>query len=208
VVLLVVVTLGVYGYVWWWRTSGGLDRHQMRRYAHPIMRWGVVLSAAAGAVAIVAAVMAFGAVWPLVGLQQGDPLPDVSVGLLAATMVLFVVVFLVGLPGAVLSYIGYWRTWAALRDGQRASGLGPVVDPTVLLLVVLLAPFGIGMAGGVAGAALQVVDPVASLVVQTMFSLAGQVPLLWAIHRTQSRLNGLWDRLGPPGPGAAMATSS
>lgn len=187
VVLLVVVTLGVYPYVLWWRTSREVDAYAGSR-AHTLVRVGIGLAI----VALVGLVVAvYQVLVPLMAVALEDPTAPIDqesarAAYLANPVYLGASVMM--LIGSLTLYAGMWRAWSAIRDDEARRGVAHPLQPAVF--------------GGllVASAILQVLG--AFVEVASYFSLPALILTLWILAAWQARLNDTWRAAStlPPAP--------
>lgn len=197
--ILVVVTLGIYGYIWGWKVSKEMDAYRGERNAHPLLRiwvWlavaGITVSLIGGILLIVAGAMAF--------LEAGGEdvaLEDVfTPGKLAAFGVGVVLLILGGLlsfGGQILAFIGFWKYWNQVKACEEEQG-GPMpLNPMLHLGIWLAAVVG----GFLINMVVQVVAVIPLLaIVAGLFamvvSLAFLVTQLFSIYQVQDHTNRVW----------------
>lgn len=124
--VLCVVTLGVYGYVWCWRVSKEVDAYLQRRHAHPLTKIGILLVVCGVLLEGVGFVVLFGSAVARSGggFASGVLLLLVSIGLAGA--------------GAVCMYVAGWRVWSTIHDREAAAGAPRPLSPGWQLALVLV----------------------------------------------------------------------
>lgn len=195
VVLLAVVTLGVYGLVYWWRVSRETDLLRGHRHAHGVMKAGIPL-AVLGVVALVAALAIGTALVYSIGetaeerfRSQEEALQAlVDAGLPFAIAAL--VAFVVALAGAVMVAVGQYRSWDTLRSAERAAGQESAINPGLYLFL----PVGLLFGAAIPGAA-GVLLPLGGLLLALVFMAV-----------TQAHLNRIWKGMASaPAPAPVAA---
>lgn len=190
VILLAVVTLGIYPLFLWWRVSREVDTFAAAR-SRPLVVPGVIVSAVATAAGIILGAIAMSAIVSAV-LQDPENVPeaDVFTAKLAASP-FYVITIVLALVGAILLYLGLGRVWTAMRAEEERLAL-PERTPAEAFLVV-----GLGAAASSAGSSLLaeygpagVLADVSGILGFVSFALG--VALLWVMYSTQKRLNALW----------------
>jgi ascorbate-specific PTS system EIIC-type component UlaA len=130
VLLLTLVTLGIYGIVYWWKVSKEVDVYAGRRNAHPITRTGLILML----VALPLYFIAFLAIFA--GASTG-----VSSDMLGGFFVALILAFASGallLAGGICLLIGEWRVWSTIRDHEFAVSAPKPLSPGLQLFFVLM----------------------------------------------------------------------
>lgn len=142
IVLLYIVTLGIYGLVWHWKTGVEVDRFRPETRASGAMKtyvWTAVAAYALIAVAFIAIGGAFFAALADAAVEDRDPtegeLFDAIVGA-SFGFFLLLLAFVVGVVSEIFKYVGLWRVWHMTAGEQRRIGVEPL-NPTLLLLFVL-----------------------------------------------------------------------
>lgn len=168
--LLVFITLGIYGFVYWWRASREVDDFLgLPGHAHGKVRVGVFLGIGAIAVALVGVILLVTAGLAADRAQAadaaGDPAADaLSSSALAslgfAVMLLFLAAGL-GIAAYVLVLVGSWRVWHAIRADEARRGVVNPLSPGLQLAFTLI--------------------PYLNFVTSWI-----------ALYRTQKGLNGMW----------------
>lgn len=215
-VLLTVVTLGIYGYVWGWKTSKELDGLQGRPYSHPFLRIWVFLVITTFVVMAVAMLLMFGSLLSLVldapEGGSGEPEERFGAGHLAGILggvLLMVLVSFVGLAAQVLAFLGFWRLWSQVRQEQDRSGIQPPLQPGTHLgiwLGALGANYVVSFASSFLGPFLLLPFVlVVAVVVVLALAVAIAVAQLYSMHQVQQHLNQVWYHLAPGG--GAQVTS-
>lgn len=171
VLLLAVVTLGLYGLYYWWIASREVDEHTQRPgNSHNLVRIGTIVSVAAGIVLVFAVISFLGSLFAdlVAGRQPTDQeiasmvLGGIGIFLLAATA---------AFVGSVLRLVGKWRMWSALEAHERAR-----MHPN---------PLSAGLMVG--------------LVIGSWFiPFVGWILPLVVMYLTQEHLNQAWEAAGAP----------
>lgn len=194
VVLLVVVTLGIYPLVFWWRVSKETDLLRGHRHAHRVLKVGILVAVIGFVVAVV--VVAAGLAQAYAILETGDggrfrseeeavqALVDASLPLaIVATLAL-----VAALVGCVMVAVGQYRSWDTLRSAERAQSGESSINPGLYLFV----PLGFVLCGGIPG--------IAGL----LLALAGLVLGLTFMAITQAHLDHIWvTQAAAPAPAPA-----
>lgn len=163
VVVLTLVTLGIYGLFYWWRVSKETDAYAGRPgHAHGRVRLGLFLALAALGTVVVGAVAMVGSVASAAASGAFDADPDAGpLASAGAGMTLLFVGIVLGFAGGIFLLVGQWRVWTVIRDDEARRGVAKPLSPGVMLAFVLI--------------------PYVNLVT------------MWiAYYRTQDRLNGVW----------------
>lgn len=136
VVVLALVTLGIYTLFYWWRVSKETDAWASRAgHAHKPVQAGVLLGVAVGAVGIIAFVAMLGSIFA--SLASGAPEVQAMTGM--ATYVLAMMLVMVGgIASLIFLAIGQWRVWSAIEADERRRGHPSPLSPGLQLLFVLL----------------------------------------------------------------------
>jgi len=196
VVVLAIVTLGVYGLFYWWRVSRETDVLRGARHAHGVTKVGIILAVCGGAVAvvtliaIVAAAVAGGAIADNASsASQAQLAHDIFTAALPFLAILLLA-FLVAVAGGILTLVGQYRSWDSLKRTEVALGRPDTVNPPLYLWL----PLGLSLLG---------VIPF----VGVLLRLAGAVLQVTFMAITQKHLNDLWARgvTGPPAPAPVAA---
>lgn len=167
VLVLYLVTLGVYGAFYWWRVSKEVDAYTGRPgNAHSPARAGILTLVIATPLALGAYLFILLAIVATPGFDPESSQPPeltpeqaAAFGFPALILLLAAVAALVG---QIVLYVAKWRVWRAIEADERARGLPAPLSPGLMLIFVLV--------------------PYVSLVT------------FWiAMHRTQKGLNGMWE---------------
>jgi hypothetical protein len=190
VILLTVVTLGVYPFFLWWRASREVDAFADAR-SHALVLPGVLIGAAAAATSIVLAGMAFGDVFSAI-FADPENVPDgeIIAAQLAGSPIHLVAVGL-GLVGAAFLYAGLARMWGAmLREEERLAR--PERTPVAAFLTIGISAAVASALSSLLAAWAQdaVLGAVGNLFGVVSFALG--IAMLWVMYATQRRLNALW----------------
>lgn len=193
VVVLSIVTLGVYDLFYWWRVSREADLLKGRRHAHGLARTGILMLALGLLVAALFVVVVLIQAVATLGPEPTDDevldaIGDAALPLLAA----IILPMLVAAAGGIVLLVAMYRSWGSIRDAELAAGRPDTVRPALYLFL----PIGLSLAGSL-------VDP-ASQTLGSLLSLASAIVATVFMAITQSRLNRLWS-LGAAGPAPAPA---
>lgn len=172
VVLLMLVTLGVYKLYWLWKTSREIDRFAGDgRSAHKVVKWGAVPFAIGMALVVVMPiVLVLGApapaAQPELARTDGEAAPageDVPAAQIWAGLSRLAGLLPYAI-GGILLLVGLWRLWSKIRDWQVAHDMRDPLSPGMNLALSLI----------------------------PIVNIAGA---LYVDYRTQKDLNRLWDRV-------------
>lgn len=175
VVLLTIVTFGIYTLVFWWRTSREADGLLGRHHAHPIFRRGLFLYLAGVALALVAFLAFIGLMSGLDAARDGEGLSETLLGVGAIGLLLVLAAAGVMVAGGIMMLMGEYRTYASVHAAEASRGRP---DPLNVNLYFWL-PLGLALAG---------IIPF----IGVLFSLASYVLMLTFMALLQGRLNALW----------------
>ncbi len=132
IVLFYVITFGIYGLVWHWKTAAEIDRYQPDARASAVMRPYVFLALAAGVLIITAVALAASAMADLDWTGDGPSDEEFIDALSGPGLAIFGVAILLALTGAVLQGMGLWRVWTTTAQAQTALGT-QAIQPGLLL---------------------------------------------------------------------------
>lgn len=212
VVLLSLVTLGIYALVWWIKVAGEVDAATQRSRARRPMVIGTFLLLSGYVVAVLTVVAAVAAiVYPAYQNFQEDSSAegsfadnwqtyiDASSPAVTAAVIVVALALLAAFAGAIVRLIAMVRTWQGLRDAQKAAGLAPVpvaalVTMAILAFLLNTGPIGMARRNDAAGSASM-----------NLLGLAGLVLLIIVWAWTQVHLNRLWRAGAEPAPPAQAA---
>jgi hypothetical protein len=163
VVVLVLVTFGIYQYIYWWRVSREVDTYRgTPGHAHHAVRVATFVGLAALALGLIGVGLLMSALFSnLSALEAQEPSDAEVFALFAPAFVLFPFVLVAALVAFVFWLVGLWRVWSGIAQEERARGRSDPLSPGVQLAFVLV--------------------PYVNL-----------VTLFVALYRTQDRLNALW----------------
>ena len=192
VVLLGIVTFGIYPLVLWWRASREVDAFTGSR-SHPVVRIGVLLSAVALALMAIVIAMTFGTVFAAVMADPESP-PDADA--LSRGMVespLYLAAAVVQVAGAVTIYAGLHKTWSALQAEETRRGRQDPVRPQ-LFAGIGLASALVGVVSAFASSFLGTTEGAAAVAAMLLgfVGFALSIALFWVMYATQKHLNELW----------------
>jgi hypothetical protein len=181
VVLLVLVTLGIYAIVYWWRVSKETDLLRGHRHAHGVLKVGVILAVVGLVVAIVAvaagAAVAYGIGSAAEQRYQSEEefiqeLVEAALPFAMAALLAFVL-YLVGL---VMVMVAQYRSWDTLRSAERAASGESTINPGLYLFL----PLGLMLASPIPGPA------------GLLLGIGGYALVLTFMAITQAHLNRIW----------------
>lgn len=164
VVILTLVTLGIYGFFYWWRVSKEVDAYMIRpEDSHRSIKIGAILGLVSAVVGIFAFIAFMSAVFSAVGndFAASDPGSAAPLALFGGMALLFPLLMIAWIAAWVLWLVGQYRVWRLIEEDERARGHPNPLSPGLQLLFVLI--------------------PYVNLV--TMFI---------ALYKTQERLNAAW----------------
>lgn len=164
VVILTIVTLGIYQYIYWWRVSKEVDAFRgTPGHAHKPIRIATYLVIALAALGIVFMFVFIGAMASnLEAIEEGGPgSEEAMVAAMAPMFLFFPILVIAGIAAFILLLVGQWRVWSAIENEERARHHPKPLSPGIQLLFMLI--------------------PYVNIV--TMFI---------ALYRTQDRLNAIW----------------
>lgn len=171
VVLLSVVTLGLYGLYYWWVVSREVDDYaRPTAPSHNLMRIGTVLALVGGAVLIFTLVSFLGALFA--GSMSSGTFDEPTDAEVLAALLSGIGFFLLGatmaFAGAICRLVAKYRIWQAIEDAERHRPHARPLSSGLMLALAILAWF---------------------------LSGPGVVVSLILVWMTQDHLNRLW---GPP----------
>lgn len=147
VVILTLVTMGLYALYYWWVTSREMDASTRRPgHAHGPVRIGVIVSAAA-AILLAFLLATFFATLLATILSGRAPDARDMLGTIAGGILLLFLASTAGLVGAILLLVGKYRIWEAIEQDERRRGHPTPLSAAlmvILSLAALVIPF-IGM---------------------------------------------------------------
>lgn len=124
VLLLTLVTLGIYSWFWWWSISKETDAHLQRRHAHPLVRLGIFLGLGALVLYVLGFVLFAGGI---AAAASGSTSGFAAAGI-GGLLVLFLAAA-VALGAGICLLVGAWRIWSVLRDREKALGAAKPLSP-------------------------------------------------------------------------------
>lgn len=163
VVLLTIVTLGIYQYVYWWRVSKEVDAFRgTPGHAHKPIRIATFLGIG---VFVLAMIMVFSLIGSMVAnveaLESETITDEQAFAMMGPFFVFFPILMIAGIAAFILLLVGEWRVWSTIENEERARNHPKPLSPGIQLLFMII--------------------PYVNIV--TMFV---------ALYKTQDRLNGLW----------------
>lgn len=136
VLLLILVTLGIYGLFFWLRAARETDAYTQRPdHARGKVRLGFLLSLGALVVFILGFVLA-GASLPM--SEAEAQAQDVSGGAVAGFLLAMFVGVALTVAGTVFLFIGQWRVWSAIQDDESRRGVPTPLSPGLMLAFMLI----------------------------------------------------------------------
>lgn len=131
VILLTLVTLGIYLVFWGWLRTQEADRYTGgQTTSHDAFKKGVWIGIGAFLLAAVGWVVGLGS------LFSGDA--EAGMAGFGIGMMLIVIAGIVGLVAAVFTYIGYWRLWSFVEAKEREMGSMSPLSPGLMLALMLI----------------------------------------------------------------------
>lgn len=131
VIVLGLVTLGIYFVFWGWLRTQEADGYSGgQAEAHDPFRKGVFIGIGAFVLGVIGWVTGLGS------LVSGDPeggLAGFGIG-----MALIALAGIIGLVAAVFTYIGYWRLWRFVEAKERELGSMNPLSPGLMLALMLI----------------------------------------------------------------------
>lgn len=192
VIVLVFVTLGVYLFVFWWRTSRETDAHTGSR-SHPLVRIGAIASLIAFGI-VIGGVIAYLAPYIQTAIDDPNaPVPSFDPRELFLTYPPLQVGVVASILASAILYAGLWRMWSAIRAEEIARSRRDPVHP--------------GLYTGVLVAGLVVQFFPFSFVGLDVLSFVTSVAAFTVMASTQAHLNQLWTASGGSPPAAPPASS-
>ncbi len=199
VVLLFLVTFGIYPLIWHWKTGVETDAFRPSTRSAGMLKGYVWLSIVTMALSLIAIAIFLAAFLGSEAFQNlEDPnyeptdeeVAEIIFSAIGGVLLLLLSV-VTSIVALVLQLMGLWRVWGAAADEQRRLGLVPL--NTTLLLLFLLSP--------VIASFIQfpfAFIPVLGVVISWLLSIAGTVLMLIAFYKTQVGLNQIWQAHGTP----------
>ncbi|HUR68195.1 MAG TPA: DUF4234 domain-containing protein [Candidatus Thermoplasmatota archaeon] len=135
VLLLTLVTLGIYGFFYWLRVSREVDAYIGKPgHSHKLMRNGYLIALVGGLVLVVGLVY--------FSVAAPDAL-DGATGANAAAQLGGLFLFIVAAAiaagvGGIMTLVGRWRVWQAIEDAERAQNHPKPLSPIVQLLFTII----------------------------------------------------------------------
>lgn len=142
VILLAIVTLGLYGLYYWWVVSREVDEHTQRPgHSHNLVRIGTIVSIVSALVLVFAFISFMGSMISS-GLVDGDePTEEEIMALLLGGIGIFVLGGLGAFVGSILRLIGKWRMWSALEEAERRRMHANPISAGLMLALSILGWF-------------------------------------------------------------------
>lgn len=202
VILLAIVTFGIYPLFLWWRAAREVDGHAGSD-ALALVRPGVVIAAVGLVLNSVLGAIAVGEVFALVLADPQNPPDSTAITTMIGGHPLYPVAAFAQVVGAVLLYTGLARMWRALHDAEARLGRRDPVQAGTLA--------GIGYASAAATALSSILTLTsdglgfaAAMALSGLLGFAGFalfIALLWVMYTTQKHLNELWQASAPRAAG-------
>jgi hypothetical protein len=206
VVLFHIITLGIYFFVFWWRTSREADEATLgAARAHKPAKAGILMMVIAGVLLVLTAVagIVFLVGNALLAEESGETSEeDLFREFLAAGIAFvfaIVVLVLVVLAGRITLLVGQYRLWKATHGMEVAAGVGKPIGAGLMLALSIVAM----LLGGGNNA-----NSAAEMAVSGALSLVALALYLTVAALTQSHLNRVWQAPAAapvPAPGAPPA---
>lgn len=131
VLLLYLVTFGIYGLFYWWTISKEIDAHAGRSHAHPPIKWGLLLMVIGFVLYAVAFFVVLGGA--AAAGDEGGFLAAAGAGLLVLLLGVGVLI-----TATVFLLVGQWRIWSTIRDREVAAGAAKPLSPGLQLFFILM----------------------------------------------------------------------
>jgi len=124
--LLVLVTVGIYGFVYWWQISKEIDAHEQRRRAHPRVAFGILLFVLGLATMITG-----------IGIgTNGNPSAGAELDATGTTtMALGIITAFIGI---LLLWSGYWQIWKSIQNHELRTGHPKPLNPAQQLFLTVM----------------------------------------------------------------------
>lgn len=133
VLLLAVVTFGLYGLYYWWVTSRDMDEYtQKPGHSHNLVRIGTIVILVAMVVLLFAAVSFIGTIIAEAADGQ-EPTEEEVLGIVFGAMGTFFLIVTAATVGAIIRLVGKWRLWTSLEADERARGHPAPLSPGLML---------------------------------------------------------------------------
>lgn len=145
VVVLSLVTLGVYALYYWWVSSREVDAYAGKPgHSHGLVKIGVVVSLVAGVAFVILFASFFFGMFALM-LTGGEP--DASMaGAFVGGILTLILVGTALFVGSVVLLVGKYRVWEAIEQDEKRR-MHPTPLSATLMLVLTLASFVVPFAG-------------------------------------------------------------
>ncbi|HET6406154.1 MAG TPA: DUF4234 domain-containing protein [Candidatus Thermoplasmatota archaeon] len=141
VVLLAIITFGLYGLYFWWVTSRELDDYTRKPgNSHNLIRIGTIISVVAGVVLFFAGI-AFVASIIAEAASGGEPSEEEILAMVFGGIGLFFLVGTAGFVGSVIRLVGKWRMWSALEEDERRRLHASPLSAGLMLALTILSWF-------------------------------------------------------------------
>lgn len=201
VVVLGIVTFGIYPLFLWWRASREVDAYAGSQ-SHALVRPGVIIAAVALVLGLALGVMAAMQAFAAILADPENPPDTMQITADMASNPLYALLALAQVVGAALLYTGLARMWRTLGAEETRLGRRDPLQPGPYI--------GIGIAAATAGALSSlltyitgVMGDMTNVAYTALSSILGFasfgafVALLWVMYGTQKRLNELWAASAP-----------
>ena len=141
VILLAIVTLGLYGLYYWWVVSREVDEYtQKPGNAHKLVKIGTIISLVAGVILFFAAISFVGTIIAE-AVDGAEPTEEEILGMIGGAFATFFLVGTAAFVGSIIRLIGKWRLWSALEADERARMHPSPISAGLMLALVILAWF-------------------------------------------------------------------
>lgn len=134
VLVLTLVTFGIYSLAWWWMISAEVDRHIQKRHAHPMIRLAVFLIVGTLLLYVVALIVLLGGL--AAAASSGNAGGFAAAGIVGVLLLL--VVIAAAIAALVLQIIGFWRVWSVVHDRDVATGSPKPLSPGLMMAFWLI----------------------------------------------------------------------
>lgn len=144
VLVLTLVTFGVYGFFYWWRVSKEVDAYRgTPGHANQPIKTAIIVGSVVMVLMVVLFALFLGALVDA-GLSQdfqGEPTPEQVEAILGGMAGAFAIIPLIAI-GALVAFVfwlvGQWRVWSAIEADERRRGHPSPLSPGLQLVFVLV----------------------------------------------------------------------
>lgn len=141
VILLAIVTLGLYGLYYWWVVSREVDEYtQKPGHSHKLVQIGTIISLVAGVILFFAAISFIGTIIAEAADGQ-EPTEEEVLGMVFGAIGTFILVGMAAFAGSIIRLVGKYRLWSALEENERARMHPNPLSAGLMIALVILAWF-------------------------------------------------------------------